>query len=62
MKAVAHYRYTLSKDGKIVFADTMVETMEDYNNAIVNAKEKGFHTLAKDLETEYENPYIKNYF
>lgn len=51
--AVAYYGKLLSKGGKIVFADTMYETEEDYNNAIVNAKENGFHNLAKDLETEY---------
>jgi putative AdoMet-dependent methyltransferase len=27
--------------------------VEDYTNAIVKAREEGFHNLAKDLETEY---------
>jgi putative AdoMet-dependent methyltransferase len=62
--AVAHYGKLLSKDGKIVFADTMYESEEDYNKSIVNAKEQGFHNLAKDLETEYYTtiPVLKNIF
>jgi putative AdoMet-dependent methyltransferase len=52
-EAIAKYGKLLSKGGRIVFADTMFESVEDYNNAIVKAREKGFHNLAKDLETEY---------
>ncbi|WHX99405.1 class I SAM-dependent methyltransferase [Neobacillus sp. DY30] len=52
-EAIAKYGKLLSKGGRIVFADTMFETVEDYNNAIVKAREQGFHNLAKDLETEY---------
>lgn len=51
--AIALYSKLLSKGGKIVFADTMYETEEDYNCAIVKAKTEGFHNLANDLETEY---------
>jgi putative AdoMet-dependent methyltransferase len=51
--AVAHYGKLISKGGKIVLADTMYESVEDYKLAIEDAKEKGFHNLAKDLETEY---------
>jgi putative AdoMet-dependent methyltransferase len=51
--AVAKYGNLLSKGGKIVFADTMYESEEDYKNAIVKAIEEGFHNLANDLETEY---------
>jgi putative AdoMet-dependent methyltransferase len=51
--AVAHYGKLLSKGGKIVFADTMYQSVEDYKLAIEDAKEKGFYNLAKDLETEY---------
>lgn len=60
--AVAHYGKLLSKDGRIVFADTMYETEEDYKKAIVTAKANGFHNLAKDLETEYYTtiPVLKN--
>jgi putative AdoMet-dependent methyltransferase len=52
-EAIAKYGKLLSKGGRIVFADTMFESVEDYNNAIVKAREQGFHNLAKDLETEY---------
>ncbi|MFS0775874.1 class I SAM-dependent methyltransferase [Neobacillus sp. 3P2-tot-E-2] len=52
-EAIAKYGKLLLKGGRIVFADTMFESVEDYNNAIVKAREQGFHNLAKDLETEY---------
>jgi putative AdoMet-dependent methyltransferase len=52
-EAIAKYGKLLSKGGRIVFADTMFESVEDYNNAIVKAREDGLHNLAKDLETEY---------
>jgi putative AdoMet-dependent methyltransferase len=52
-EAIAKYGKLLSKGGRIVFADTMFESVEDYNNAIVKAREHGFHNLAKDLKTEY---------
>jgi putative AdoMet-dependent methyltransferase len=52
-EAIAKYGKLLSKGGRIVFADTMFESVEDYTNAIVKAREEGFHNLAKDLETEY---------
>ncbi|MEH7253608.1 class I SAM-dependent methyltransferase [Neobacillus niacini] len=52
-EAIAKYGKMLSKGGRIVFADTMFESVEDYKNAIVKAREEGFHNLAKDLETEY---------
>lgn len=52
-EAISNYGKLLSKGGRIVFADTMFESVEDYNNAIVKAREEGFHNLAKDLETEY---------
>jgi putative AdoMet-dependent methyltransferase len=52
-EAIAKYGKLLSKGGRIVFADTMFESVEEYNNAIVKAREQGFHNLAKDLETEY---------
>lgn len=51
--AVLQYSKLLTKGGKIVFADTMYESAEDYNLAIKNAKNNGFYNLAKDLETEY---------
>lgn len=52
-EAIAKYGKLLSKGGRIVFADTMFESVEDYKNVIVEAKAEGFHNLAKDLETEY---------
>jgi putative AdoMet-dependent methyltransferase len=51
--AIAHYSKLLLKGGKIVFADTMYESHEEYSNAIRNAEKQGFYNLAKDLETEY---------
>ncbi|MGG1677508.1 class I SAM-dependent DNA methyltransferase [Neobacillus sp. NRS-1170] len=61
-EAIAKYGRLLSIGGKIVFADTLYETEEDYNNAIVEAKNNGFHNLAKDLETEYYTtiPFLKH--
>ncbi|MDR7000367.1 class I SAM-dependent methyltransferase [Neobacillus niacini] len=60
--AIEKYSKLLSKGGKIVFADTMYESEEDYNNAIKKAKSEGFHNLANDLETEYYTtiPVLKN--
>jgi len=60
-EAAAHYGKLLSKGGRIVFADTMYESEEDYYYAIVKAKKEGFHNLAKDLETEYYTtiPFLK---
>lgn len=51
--AVATYSNLLPKGGKIVFADTMYESKEDYDRTIKDAKEKGFYNLAEDLEREY---------
>jgi putative AdoMet-dependent methyltransferase len=61
-EAVACYSKQLSKGGRIVFADTMYESEENYHNAIVKAKNEDFHNLAKDLETEYYTtiPFLKN--
>lgn len=52
-QAIALYGKLLFNGGKIVFADTMYESEEDYKKAILDAQEKGFHNLAKDLQTEY---------
>lgn len=61
-QAIAHYGNILSKGGKIVFADTMYESEEDYKSSIVKAKNEGFHNLANDLVTEYYTtiPVLKN--
>lgn len=52
-EAIATYGNILHPGGKIVFADTMYESVEAYKRAIMDAKEKGFHNLAEDLEREY---------
>ena len=52
-KAIASYSELLAPGGKIVFADTMYESVEAYQRAITDASQKGFHNLAKDLQSEY---------
>jgi putative AdoMet-dependent methyltransferase len=52
-EAIAYYGKLLSIGGKIVFADTMFQSEEDYSQQIVNAKNDGFLNLAHDLESEY---------
>ncbi|NHM30789.1 class I SAM-dependent DNA methyltransferase [Neobacillus terrae] len=52
-EAISLYGKLLPKEGKIVFADTMYESEKDYLKAINNAKEKGFHNLASNLQSEY---------
>ncbi|MFT8320193.1 MAG: methyltransferase domain-containing protein [Bacillus sp. (in: firmicutes)] len=51
--AIIQYSNYLPIDGKIVFADTMFESKEDYHQAIDNAVKLGFHHLAEDLKREY---------
>lgn len=51
--AVSSYSNLLPSGGKIVFADTMYESLEAYKRAITDASQKGFHRLAKDLQSEY---------
>ena len=52
-EAIASYRNILPSGGKIVFADTMYETVKTYQKAIKDATQKGFHDLAHDLQSEY---------
>jgi putative AdoMet-dependent methyltransferase len=52
-KAIAHYGKLLKHGGKIVFADTMYQSKEAHQQAIAEAEDAGFHSLAKDLQTEY---------
>ncbi|MDQ0269544.1 class I SAM-dependent methyltransferase [Cytobacillus purgationiresistens] len=52
-EAIEHYGKLLTTGGKIVFADTMYETVEAYNKAIADAQEKGYSNLAEDLQREY---------
>lgn len=51
--AIATYGNMLQTGGKIVFADTMYESVEAYKEAITDATQKGFHNLAEDLQREY---------
>jgi putative AdoMet-dependent methyltransferase len=52
-EAIATYRNILPSGGKIVFADTMYETVNSYQKAIRDASQKGFHDLAHNLQSEY---------
>jgi putative AdoMet-dependent methyltransferase len=52
-KAFELYGKMLAKGGKIVFADTMFESKEAYEETIQQALDNGFHNLAEDLHREY---------
>ncbi|QHZ47849.1 class I SAM-dependent DNA methyltransferase [Bacillus sp. NSP9.1] len=52
-EAVRRYGKMLKKHGKIVFADTVFKDSEAFVSAVKQAKEKEFHQLAEDLETEH---------
>lgn len=51
--AIEQYGKMLPSGGKIVFADTMYESVDAYQKAITDAIEKGYHNLAEDLKREY---------
>lgn len=51
--ALAKYGNFLDKGDKIVFADTMFESNNAYQDMIKKSYDQGFHNLAKDLEREY---------
>lgn len=51
--AIAKYSQLLNKGGKIVFADTIFADQEAYDKTVEVAKEREFHQLANDLQTEY---------
>ncbi|CAM4137912.1 SAM-dependent methyltransferase [Bacillus manliponensis] len=51
--AIGKYSQLLNKGGKIVFADTIFADKDAYEETIQHAKERGFHNLANDLQTEY---------
>lgn len=51
--AIAKYGNFLDKDDKIVFADTMFESKNAYQDMIKKSYELGFQNLAEDLEREY---------
>ncbi len=52
-RVIVSYRKMLPSGGKIVFADTMYESVESYQKAISDALHKGYDHLAKDLQREY---------
>jgi putative AdoMet-dependent methyltransferase len=52
-EAIAIYSKLLPISGKIVFADTMFESVEEYKKAIEKASNQGFRHLAADLQREY---------
>lgn len=62
--AIRNYSNLLQTDGKIVFADTMFETNESFQETIEYAKQHKFFNLAEDLEREYYTtiPVLKNLF
>jgi len=51
--AVQQFRNILAENGKIVFGDTMFKSVAMKEKAIDDANEKGFLTLAEDLQREY---------
>jgi len=52
-EAITLYSNLLPSSGKIVFADTMFRSEEDYEKAKDAAAKSGFHNLAEDLAREY---------
>ncbi|MGY0693837.1 class I SAM-dependent DNA methyltransferase [Virgibacillus sp. FSP13] len=51
--AVEQFGKILTKNGKVVFADTMFETEAVKEQMIADAIEKGYNELAEDLNREY---------
>ena len=52
-QAIAKYGKLLKKGGKIVFADTVFANKNAFQQTIDEAKQRGFHNLAEDLQREY---------
>lgn len=52
-QAIKLYTNTLKPHGKIIFGDTMFENNKQKEEAYLQAKAKGYHRLAEDLNTEY---------
>lgn len=52
-EAITLYSNLLSSSGKIVFADTMFRSEEEYEKAKAAASQSGFNNLAADLAREY---------
>lgn len=51
--AVEQFAEILEANGKVVFADTMFETLEAKESKITESEEMGFTNLAEDLRREY---------
>lgn len=52
-QAIKLYTRILATRGKIIFGDTIFENKEKKEEAYLQAKNKEYHRLAKDLKTEY---------
>lgn len=52
-EAIQLYEKLLNKDGKIVFGDTIFKDKQAQEQTYLDAKNKGYHRLANDLNTEY---------
>ncbi|MBM7691857.1 putative AdoMet-dependent methyltransferase [Peribacillus deserti] len=52
-RAIKLYNSLLDKGGKIIFADTMYESVMAYERAIADAEDAGYLNLAADLRSEY---------
>ncbi|WP_033828719.1 class I SAM-dependent DNA methyltransferase [Bacillus andreraoultii] len=52
-EAIKNFENLLERNRKIIFADTIFESIEVKKNRIEEAKLNGFSRLQKDLETEY---------
>ncbi|SRR5690625_2238060 len=52
-QAIKLYTNILDTQGKIIFGDTIFENDKKKNEAYLQAKKKGYHRLAEDLNTEY---------
>ena len=59
--AINCFSKRLSSGGKLVFADTIFESIQAYHKAISHALQKEFPHLAEDLQREYYTtiPYLK---
>ena len=52
-EAIELYEQLLNNDGKIVFGDTIFKDKQAQEQAYIDAKDKEYHRLANDLNTEY---------
>ncbi len=52
-QAIKLYSNILANQGKIIFGDTIFENKRKHEEAYQLAKNKGYHRLAEDLQTEY---------